>query len=336
MHIAALNIAKGLYHKAQALEYLAKNYDIVGLNESDLQSPKLPPNFQEFHTPEVHYNKNATIRTLLYAKKYVTYQRISLNENEKDEYPPYVAIKLNCVTVIIIYNEHTKCAYKKGGGVRLYKEKMLTRLANFLKQAATLKGPIVILGDINLDYLRTKDATVSKYKTILNQLGLTQYIKRKTRGEACLDHVISNTENIHQIEVSEALLNTDHLVVSCKLGKNKENPEILIKQWLLSNKDASKMVIIGTEDKSVDSKIKNLVQQLREVTEKYFVPVKIKLTSKWYSTRQIRELKEKIVKEKEPQIKKKLKNRLTNMPRKAKKISKRKTKMLAIRIIYGA
>ena len=108
-----------------------------------------------------------------------------------------------------------------------------------------------------IHYLTPKfsQIVVSKYKTILNRLCLTQYIHRKTRGEACLDHVISNAGNIHQTEVSEAWLNTDHLVVSCKIGKNKENQEILIKQWQLSNKDASMIVIIGNEDKSVDSKL---------------------------------------------------------------------------------
>ena len=221
MKIATLNIAKRLF-KAEApiRELIEKEaIDILCLQETDLQKERIPPILQGYR-PVVHTNSAGVSRAITYVKNNIKFAEVVGHE----KMIPHVIIKLRDVTIINVYNEFSSNSYSNNSR-KLSKPEQVRKYVEVFDLASNhVKSKVIWIGDMNLNVLNRKESR--EYLEFCEDNGLVHENWSPTRGNACLDHVVTRNVAPHDIILLETGL-SDHKMITLKLGK-KQPEKVLV------------------------------------------------------------------------------------------------------------
>ena len=82
----------------------------------------------------MHINTTGYARLVVYISDKLTYRRGHLMEaKEESNGPPHIVIKLREMDAMFLYNEYSSSSYSRGGGAKLTKAKILSRMEPILK-----------------------------------------------------------------------------------------------------------------------------------------------------------------------------------------------------------
>ena len=185
------------------------------LQETDLTKDQIPP-ILEGYCPVSHTNTAGVSRAITHVKNSIKFA----NVEGLDDIIPHVIIKLREVTIINCYNEFTLNSYS-ADAKRVSKAEQVRRILDVIELTSkNANGKVIWIGDLNVNIRNRKESR--EYLKYCDENGLVQVNWLPTRGNACLDHVVTRNVSPHDIKVLESGL-SDHKMITLKLGK--KNPK---------------------------------------------------------------------------------------------------------------
>lgn len=312
MIIVHINIQRGLNAKAAHLEEFCDHnqVDILGVTECDSVIESIP----NLHGFKLLTQQNLKVqRLIVYVRKGTKVQQI-----EVEAETPTIALRLGSGVLVFTYSEFTH------KGARLTQSQRLCRLYETLELSSGLHKDLIIIGDLNIHFESPTDPVPKRCINWCASKQLRQVQFLPTRREAVLDVVlVRGFANIEAPKISDDI-KSDHKAVIVKLKSMKTancKKQILVCTLKnVSDLNRFKDYIVNTNG-NVETEATKLLHYIKNIhSEFHRVEIRREKTGsqQWFN-KELHCHKRKMQREESQLDRKKLKNKFTNMCRRAKR-----------------
>ena len=226
-HINAVTVPGNKDEIQRTLEEIG--FDIFAVSETNIHrnTPKCAfeiPNYRFFHQDRVGDRGGCGI----YCKKELKCKHIPITYNHDKFEVCAVEVKIKTVKVAVM------AIYKSPST----DYKVFSQIFDSLQFLVSKYRHVVILGDMNVNYLRKEDVKYRFFNSeIVEPLGLTQIIEKPTRitetTKSLLDIIlVSSEKNVKFWDVTTCPFDVDHEIIymAYNFKKEKFNPKIITKR----------------------------------------------------------------------------------------------------------
>lgn len=207
-----------------------KNIDVLCFTEHNMiAGDESNLNIPGFKLAASFYRQNRHGGSCILLKNEHSYKKI-------DEIVPFcISNVIECTAIQLI--EHRLfiiCIYRPPKNTLNDYDAFLGNLQKIMDKFCLTKNKCVIVGDININIMQTKDTLVKRYQSLMLCYNMKQKIKTVTRPKSgtCLDHLISNIRNSKGEVVELGLSDHSAQILTCPVKKS-----FLLKSWYTYRRD---------------------------------------------------------------------------------------------------